>query len=159
MTALLVVNYALIRCKEITLMPLYRLNEKYHMKIFFVILMMSYSILGSTQDASEIVRFDQTTLDLGVVKKGSKESGQFVFTNISKDDITIDIVSTCECTQAKWTTASIKPGKKGKIEFVFDTTKKDEEEPVDIDIYFLNTNPKTGNPYSAYVQYTFRFQR
>jgi len=124
-----------------------------------VILSLSILSLGQAQDASDIVKFDRELIDLGQVKKGNQVTDQFVFTNISDEDVKIDIVSTCECTEAKWSSGVVKPGEKGKIDFTFDSNKKDEVEPVDVDVYFINVNPDTGNPYSIYLQYTFGFSQ
>ena len=30
--------------------------------------------------------------------------------------------------------------------------------PIDVDVYFMNINPKTDNPYSIYLQYTFEYE-
>lgn len=109
------------------------------------------------QDAGEIVAFKEEVKDLGVVKKGALVKDQFVFTNISEDTVQIDIVSTCECTDAKWTMGEIPPGSNGKIDFTFKSAEKDKVEPIDVDVYFLNVNPRTGNPYSIFLRYTFRF--
>ena len=122
---------------------------------FIICLFASIFLFG--QDGTEIVKFDQLSKHLGYIKKGSQIADIFEFENISDSEVTIDIVSTCECTEAKWTTSPIAPGKKGRIEFVFDSNKKEKEEPVDIDVYFLNINPKTENPYSVYLQYTYSY--
>ena len=111
------------------------------------------------QDASAIVKFDSELIHLGKVVKGEKAHNVFRFTNIGKEDIEIDLVSTCECTVAKWTNGPIKPGESGKINFTFDSTQKDEEVPIDVDIYFLNIDPKSGNPYSTFLQYTYEFTK
>jgi len=125
------------------------------MKYFSIILFLLALTSLSAQDASAIAKFDAVTLDLGKVTQGDKVSGVFSFTNITDEAIQIDLVSTCECTDAKWTRGPIAPGKKGEINFVFDSAKKEENEPVDVDIIFLNVNPKTDNPYAAYLQYTY----
>jgi hypothetical protein len=105
----------------------------------------------------KIVKFDTESIALGKVKKGEKRTGEYKFTNISQEDVQIDIVSTCECTEAKWTTYPLAPGESGKISFVFDSSKKDHEEPIDLDVYFTNTDPKTGNGISVFLNYTFEF--
>lgn len=127
-------------------------------QVIILILFSLFSLQGLVaQDGGEIVKFKETTQALGKVVKGSKVKGVFTFENISKEDIEIDIVSTCDCTEAKWTRGPIKPGEKGEIKYTFDSSKKDEVIPVDIDIYFLNVNPKTENPYSIYLKYTFEY--
>jgi hypothetical protein len=109
------------------------------------------------QDATAIVKITSLTKDLGTVVKGKKVSNYFEFTNIADKAIEIDLVSTCECTEAKWTRGKILPGEKGKIDFIFDSSKKDKEETIDIDVYFLTINSKTGNPYSLFLQYTYHW--
>lgn len=111
------------------------------------------------QDATQIVSIKSITQDLGTIVKGVKKDGKFEFTNTTDHDIEIDLVSTCECTEAKWTRGPIKPGDKGVINFVFDSSKKEHEDNVDIDVYFLNLNPKTGNPYSLFLQYTYHWSK
>ena len=110
------------------------------------------------QDASEIVEWNYETIDLGLVEKGESVSNIFEFTNISGVDVEIDIVNTCVCTEAKWPQYAIEPGETARIEFTFDSNKKDDENPVELDVYFVNTNPKNGNPYSTYLNYTFRWK-
>ena len=128
------------------------------MKFIYTVLLCLLSISLIGQDAGEIAKFEQEIIALGTIEKGDKVTNQFVFTNISESDIEIDLVSTCECTEAKWTSGSIAPGEKGTIDFTFDSSKKDEVMPIDVDVYFMNINPKTTNPYSMYLQYTFEFK-
>ncbi|MEL6389673.1 MAG: DUF1573 domain-containing protein [Bacteroidota bacterium] len=110
------------------------------------------------QSASSIVEWDRTTIDLGTIKKGDQRADSFSFTNISSEDVEIDIVSTCECTEAKWTQGGISPGESGKIEFIFDSAAKDNEEPIDIDVYFMNKDER-GDAYSTFLSYTFNWQK
>lgn len=125
--------------------------------ILIVLFIHSIATHGISQDASDIVSFDSEALDLGIVKKGDLIEGAYTFKNISSEPVQIELVSTCECTEAKWTTKKIKPGETGTISFVFDSSKKEKEETIDVDIYFVNVNPKTGNPYSAFLTYEFKF--
>lgn len=122
--------------------------------IFFILMM---PMFGMSQSSGSLVKFDSETIHLGKIKKGEKVKGVYSFTNISKEPVQIDIVSTCDCTEAKWTTSPIKPGEKGLINFIFDSTKKDAEEQIEIDVYFINNDPKTGNPVSAFLSYTYEY--
>lgn len=124
--------------------------------LFISIMFLGFPMLKA-QDASALVKFEKDEIHLGKVKKGDKVKNQFVFTNISKSVVEIDMVSTCECTIANWTRGKIKPGEKGYIYFTFDSNKKDHVEPIDVDLYFLNTDPKTGNPISSFLKYTFEY--
>ncbi len=128
------------------------------MKSIYTALLLLLSTILVGQNAGEIAKFEEEIIALGKIVKGEKVKNQFVFTNITDSDIQIDLVSTCECTAAKWTSAPIAPGEKGKIDFTFDSNKKDEVMPIDVDVYFMNINPKTDNPYSIYLQYTFEYE-
>ncbi len=125
----------------------------------YAVLFFLLPLLSVAQDASDIVKWKQQSISLGVVAKGEKISETFVFTNISDGDVEIDIVNTCVCTEAKWPQYPIEPGESAKIEFVFDTSEKDDNHPVEIDVYFANINPNTGNPYSTFLNYTFNWAK
>ena len=127
--------------------------------ILILSLLVMSTILLLAQDASAIIKFDSELIHLGKVVKGQKVENAFRFTNIGKEDVVIDLVSTCECTLAKWTKGPIKPGETGQIDFTFDSAQKDEEVPIDVDIYFLNIDQKSGNPYSTFLQYTYEFTK
>lgn len=121
--------------------------------LFLALFLFPFSIISQ----QSIVKFESETLHLGKVKKGDKKEGLYTFTNISDDEVQIDIVSTCDCTEAKWTGYPLKPGESGKIEFIFDSNKKDHEETIDVDVYFVNTDPNTGNPISVFLSYTYEY--
>ncbi len=127
------------------------------MRVLFVLLLLP--LISMSQDASDIVQFADESIYIGEVVKGDKIESTFTFKNISTDDIEIDIVSTCECTEATWPQYPITPGESGSIKFIFDSSQKDKEEPIEVDVYFVNTNPKTGNPYSAFLSYTFKWKK
>ncbi len=122
--------------------------------------MLSLSLItwSSAQDASDIVRWDQKTIHLGQVVKGETPKSRFTFTNISNQNIEIDLVSTCDCTEAQWTMGIIQPREKGTIDFVFLSDEKDREETIDIDVYFVNIDPVTNRPYSSFLSYTYTFK-
>ncbi len=122
---------------------------------YFVIFLLLLPLVSNAQDASDIVKWERESIALGEVTKGDKVSETFVFTNVSDSDVEIDIVNTCVCTEAKWPQYPIEPGESAKIEFIFDTNEKDDDHPVEIDVYFANIHPKTGNPYSTFLNYTF----
>lgn len=95
-------------------------------------------------------------MDIGFVEKGELAQGSFSFTNVSSEDVLIDLVSTCECTEAEWSSERIAPGETGEIAFTFDSSKKDEEEPIDIDVILQNVNAD-GIPYFYYLSYTYTY--
>lgn len=125
----------------------------------YVVIFLLLPLLSVAQDASDIVKWEQESIALGQVTKGDKVSETFVFTNVSDSQVEIDIVNTCVCTEAKWPQYPIEPGESAKIDFVFDTNEKDDDHPVEIDVYFANIDPETGNPYSTFLNYTFSWSK
>lgn len=115
----------------------------------------TFALLVNAQ-STQLLKFETETTDIGFVKKGDLATGAFTFTNVSDEDVTIDLVSTCECTDAQWPSDPIGPGETGEISFTFDSNKKDEEESIDIDVILQNVN-KEGIPYFYYLSYTYSY--
>ncbi len=136
-----------------------RHNNINKIEMRYILLSLLLPFLCAGQDASDIVAYQAETIHLGEVLKGDKVSDSFVFTNISDQEVEIDIVSTCECTEAKWPHYPIGPGEKATIQFTFDSSQKDEEVPIEVDVYYLNINPLSGNPYSSFLNYTFEWKK
>jgi len=125
--------------------------------IFFSWFITAFSFVHLiAQDSTSLLQFESETIDIGEVKKGELKESQFVFTNVSSTDVNIEFVSTCICTEAIWPSKSFKPGETGTIDFVFDSTKKDDEEPVELDVILSNLN-KNGDPEMIYLSYSFTF--
>ena len=102
----------------------------------------------------KLLTFKQTYIDLGKVKRGEKREFSFEFTNTGTEDVTIDLISACECTTTDYPVLPIKPGKSGQIDIVFDSTEKEASETIDVDIFLLNRDEK-GNTIVERVQYFF----
>ena len=99
--------------------------------------------------------FDRTMVDLGTVVRGERREFTINFENTGTEDIEIDLVSSCDCTTVTWPEGElIKPGDKGKLDVVFDSTEKEKSETVDIDVILKNTD-KEGNPVFYILQYQF----
>jgi len=107
----------------------------------------------STKGAS--MTFDVPHLDIGQIKKGDKKEMEFHFTNTGSEDLKIEIVSGCECTTLDWPRKAIKPGERGFVSAIFDSTQKEKSETVEIDINLENLDPKSGYPMFKRVSYTF----
>jgi|GEM_PF-253683 len=106
--------------------------------------------------------FDQSTIDIGTIKRGEFKEIEYTFTNTGTEDIAISQVSTCDCTEVlKRPYLPIKPGAKGTIKVKFDSSKKelgDDVDPVDIDIWLEKEDPVTGMPVLEQIAYTFKFE-
>ena len=106
--------------------------------------------------------FDQSTIDIGTIKRGEFKEIEYIFTNTGTEDIAISQVSTCDCTEVlKRPYLPIKPGAKGTIKVKFESSKKelgDDVDPVDIDIWLEKEDPVTGMPVLEQIAYTFKFE-
>ena len=127
------------------------------MRFYLAILLLFPSSIYA-QETQTLVKFERETIDLGIIIKGQLVKNEFVFKNISDIAVEIDLVSTCDCTEASWTYGAILPGEKGWIKFIFDSSKIEKVEAMDVDVHFLNTDPNTGNPLSVYLRYTFEYK-
>ena len=127
------------------------------MKYIFILAFFLFSIhTMNAQGAVPEMKFEVDTYDLGPIKKGDKREFSYTFTNLGKENIQIDLVSGCDCTTLDWPRLPIKPGEQGTIDVIFDSTDKEDSEPVDIDIYLKNIDPKTGYPMLLILDYSFQ---
>ena len=100
--------------------------------------------------------FDKYMVYLGTVKKGEKKPMTYNFTNTGNQPIEIELVTSCECTTLEWPQYKVfKPGEKGVIQAVFDSTEKEISETTDIEVILKQDDPKTGDPLVFIVQYKF----
>lgn len=112
-----------------------------------------------TVPASEpkiMLAFDKMEVKLGQVRKGDKREMVFNFTNAGNQPIEIELVTSCECTTLEWPQFKIfKPGDKGQIKAIFDSTEKEISETTDIEVILKQHDPKTQNPIVYRLQYNF----
>ncbi|MCW5923626.1 MAG: DUF1573 domain-containing protein [Saprospiraceae bacterium] len=112
----------------------------------------------ATPPAAAFVTWDKKMVDFGKVKKGEKRETFFEFTNTSGADAQIDIVDACECTKVDFPRGIIKPGHKGRLDVVFDSTEKDAPETIGINIVFKQ-NDAAGYPRIEMVEYKFEIEK
>lgn len=103
----------------------------------------------------EVLQFDYSHVSFGPVIKGEKRDTVYHFTNISRDTVLIDLVTACDCTTYTYPEDPIPPGGKGVIAITFDSTSKEENETLTVDIILANTNPANGYPYVYQVTYDY----
>jgi hypothetical protein len=113
----------------------------------------------NAQSQPKAYSFDVQLIDLGEITKGEQITGSFSFLNSGNEVLKIELVSSCDCTTVKWPRKGIAPGESGEISFVFDSSKKEVEEDIDIDVYFENIDPNTGAPYFEILQYKYQFKK
>ncbi len=107
-----------------------------------------------------VMKFKNRMVELGVVKKGEKRRFTYEFYNAGEGDLTISLISACDCTTIENdpTGDTFPPGYKGIIEVVFDSSEKDEAEEIDIDI-FLEEADNEDIPIRETVQYRFDIKK
>lgn len=102
--------------------------------------------------------FETRMFDLGSIKKGEKRELTYTFTNTGNADLVISQVSVCDCTTVKSRPyLPVKPGESGKIEVIFDSSKKEESDIIDIDIWLENIDPVLEMPVLERIQYKYEF--
>lgn len=126
---------------------------------FIMILFFTFSTKAFGQTDKVKMTFEKEHIKLGKIKKGDKRKFDFVFTNTGTETINIDIASGCDCTTLDWPRKPIKPGQKGVINVIFDSTEKEISETIDVDIYLKNINPKTGQRILKIVTYDYELTK
>lgn len=111
------------------------------------------------EDLQSLLEFEESPIALGKVKKGETRQGTFNFKNVSDEDVQIEIISVCECTQVDYPTLPIKPGDTGKIDFTFDSSEKDKSEKITLDILLTNVEESTGYQIVEQVHYTYELEQ
>ena len=102
-----------------------------------------------------LLKFEEKSIDLGDVVKGESKESAFYFTNVSEENVTIEFISVCDCTEVDFPTLPIKPGESGKIDVIFNSEEKDKSEEIVLDILLENIEPGTGYQIVEQVNYTY----
>ncbi len=87
------------------------------------------------------ITFEQDTFNFGEVIEGEKVSHSFMFTNTGNNDLIVSNAhGSCGCTVPEWPKEPIRPGKKGSIDVVFNSSKRAGKAIKDVTVY-ANTEP------------------
>jgi peptidoglycan-associated lipoprotein len=100
--------------------------------------------------ADLMVKFEDPIFTVKQAKEGDLVNHSFKFTNISKEDLEIEIVSACDCIETSYTQNTVKAGESSQIDIVFRTAGQLGEVKKDIDIIFKNLDAD-GYPLIARV--------
>lgn len=98
--------------------------------------------------------FEDRTFDFGNVKRGEVRSKTLSFTNEGDAPLSISIVSACECTTTEYPQGEVAPGESGEIKIIFDSTEKEENEIIDVDI-ILEQADASGTPIIEKLRYKY----
>lgn len=130
--------------------------------LFLVILSTSPIVFGQKDSAMveqqmdrDLLSFEKHSFDLGDVKKGEIKYFDIKFKNISNVPVSIDFVSSCDCTEVDYPQNEIMPGETGVLKVKFDSSSKEESETTDIDVFLVNKDPDTGTQVYYTLDYSF----
>lgn len=129
-------------------------------KFFLIVLLICsfftdmFSQNNKKKELNNLLFFEQELQDIGDVIKGKKKEVIFNFTNTSIEHVKIDMISACSCLKLEYPTDGIKPGEKGRIKALFDTSEKIEDDYLILDI-FLENKDKKGLPISTEVKFNY----
>ncbi len=103
------------------------------------------SAAATIKSNTDLLKFDVKSHDYGTIIKGEKRTFTYTFTNISKENVEIDLANGCDCMTLDWTKSVIKPGGKGEVKVMVDSNKRDkgDDENDNINVILTNQNPKT----------------
>ncbi len=129
--------------------------------VFSMALMVGLLACKTTSTAQQVnidpyMTFEKPFVDFGTVKVGENPSFIYKFTNTGKEDITIELVSGCDCTDLVWPEGkTFKPGESGQIEATFISKKEDSRGELNktIDILLENVNPTNGYQVIKEIKY------
>lgn len=94
-----------------------------------------------TQKGFPFIALDEPTYNFGTIKEGVIIKRDFTFTNTGDTDLLIEIATgSCGCTVPEWPLEPIKPGETGVIHVTFDSTDKEYDTHVEVNIV-ANTEP------------------
>ena len=97
--------------------------KKYIISLFLI----GFTIHGFAQATNSIkaeFKFVTESINYGKIAQNSNGNRIFEFTNVGKSPLIIkEIKTSCDCTVPKKPTKPIMPGKKGRIEVEYDTSK------------------------------------
>jgi Protein of unknown function (DUF1573) len=86
------------------------------------------------------VIFDSATYHFGEMKQGDTLQRKIFFTNQGPGDLIIELVTACECTKLEWPRLPVRPGRRGRIDIIYNSRDKKGPQTVDVDI-IANTAP------------------
>lgn len=102
-----------------------------------------------------IMVFKEREVDFGKVPKGEQRYHTYTFTNKGDVPLKISTVVACECTIADFSYREVPPGGTAELDVTFDSTEKDGEETISLDIILDNLEPGSGNPIIEKIKYHF----
>jgi len=113
--------------------------------LFLSIILLGVAVSCSTPKQivkdGPVITFDKNPVDIGKLTKGGSHTLFFNFTNTGNQDLVIDLVTACKCTELDWPRSAVSPGEQGEIKVVFDSSTIDVGEITKTVDIIANTDP------------------
>jgi peptidoglycan-associated lipoprotein len=107
---------------------------------------------SASLQGTPILQFEKPEIDLGSVSQGEKKKASFKFKNIGDADLIIEVATACECTELDWPRNPVRPGEVGEISIEYNSTGKEGQQEVTVDV-IANTEPLvTQATFSIFVE-------
>lgn len=91
----------------------------------FLLIMLGFVLTYAQQPTpanAPSIKFDETTHDFGMLKRGDPAEHTFTFTNTSSAPVSLTYVkASCGCTTPSWTREEVEPGKTGTIDVKYNS--------------------------------------
>lgn len=91
------------------------------------------------QKAYPVFSFVNDSIHLGTMVKGKSKKVEYHFTNTGDEDLIIEVVTACKCTDISWPKEPVKPGEQGVISAVYDSSTQKLGENVKVIDIVANT--------------------
>ena len=116
--------------------------------------------ISQAKEAGEVLVFEQKTIGLGEIVKGSYPEMTFRYLNISDQVLEYNFFDVCSCSILTCDEdAKIQPGEEGVFHIKFDSKERDDEEPVEINFELKNIDKRNNYPFFYTVDYTYNFKK
>ena len=138
-----------------------------NISIIFILTLVSFSTWGQSipkkYDPANgfqiFLEVSNPKVELGPVKQGETRTFDYEFTNITDEDVVIELVSACTCTETNYPRRPIKPGETGKINVLFDSTEKEDSDTISVDVFFVNMDKKNETSGMQFLEYSYILEK
>jgi peptidoglycan-associated lipoprotein len=111
-------------------------------------------VVQPLKEKKAMIKWVETFHDFGVVPEGSKPKCEFEFINKGNVALKIEWVNSDRFTQIDWPKEIIEPGKKAKLKVTYDSSDKEGEYEVVINVIANTEPPVTQARFRAFVERT-----
>jgi hypothetical protein len=96
--------------------------KKVLLSLSIMLAAVGFSVAQDNPNAPDF-KFETEVHDFGSIDEGTQATFEFAFTNTGKEPLVItNVQASCGCTTPKWSKEPIKPGEKGVISAVYNST-------------------------------------